>query len=103
VRPDRGLYAGKVVELGPTEDLLEHPLHTYTRALTSAVPVPDPTYEQPEVEIRGGVSKPINPPPICRCDRCPWGDEVCDANDHPALEEVRPGHLVACYHARKHM
>jgi oligopeptide transport system ATP-binding protein len=98
------MYLGKIVELGPTEELLEHPLHPYTRALIAAVPVPDPAYVQPEVEIAGGVSKPVNPRPICRFyDRCPWGDEVCEANDHPPLEELRPGHYVACYHAREHM
>jgi oligopeptide/dipeptide ABC transporter ATP-binding protein len=98
------MYNGKIVELAPTEDLLANPLHPYTRALLAAVPVPDPAYVQPEVEIKGGVSKPVNPPPICRFrERCPWGDEVCDSNDHPPLEELRPGHFVACYHAKEHM
>ena len=96
------MYAGKIVELAPTEDLLENPLHPYAQALLAAVPVPDPEYVQPEVRIKGGVSKPINPPPICRFyERCPRGDEVCEANDHPPLEELRPGHWVACYHARE--
>jgi oligopeptide/dipeptide ABC transporter ATP-binding protein len=98
------MYLGKIVELGPTEDILANPLHPYTRALIAAVPVPDPTYVRPAVEIAGGISKPVNPQPICRFrDRCPWGDHVCDENDHPPLEELRPGHFVACYHARRHM
>jgi oligopeptide/dipeptide ABC transporter ATP-binding protein len=98
------MYLGKIVELGPTEDILANPLHPYTRALIAAVPVPDPTYVQPEVQVVGGVSKPVNPAPICRFrDRCPWGDGVCDAHDHPPLEQLRPGHFVACYHARRHM
>jgi oligopeptide/dipeptide ABC transporter ATP-binding protein len=97
------MYLGKIVEIGPTEELLANPLHPYTRALIAAVPVPDPDYVQPEVEIKGGVSKPVDPPPVCRfIARCPWADAVCEGNPHPPLEELRPGHYVACYHARAH-
>jgi oligopeptide/dipeptide ABC transporter ATP-binding protein len=94
------MYLGKVVELAETEELLQHALHPYTRALLSAVPVPDPTFSRPEVEIKGGVSKPIDPPPQCRFyPRCPLADDYCRDNDHPALEEKESGHLVACYKA----
>jgi oligopeptide/dipeptide ABC transporter ATP-binding protein len=96
------MYLGKIVELAETEELLGNPLHPYTQALLSAVPVPDPSYTRPEPEIKGGVSKAINPDPVCRfIDRCPWADAVCETNDHPPLEDVGGGHFVACYHAGK--
>jgi oligopeptide/dipeptide ABC transporter ATP-binding protein len=93
------MYLGKIVELAETEELLHNPLHPYTRALLSAVPVPDPTFKRPEVDIKGGITKPINPPPECRfIQRCPWAAEVCQENPHPPLEEKgAPGHYVACY------
>ncbi|HFD39040.1 MAG TPA: ABC transporter ATP-binding protein, partial [Anaerolineae bacterium] len=69
------MYLGKIVELAETEELLHHPQHPYTRALLSAVPVPDPTFHREPVVIKGGVSKPINPPPQCRFyPRCPLAD-----------------------------
>jgi oligopeptide/dipeptide ABC transporter ATP-binding protein len=92
------MYLGKIVELAPTEELLNNPQHPYTKALLSAVPVPDPTYTRPEVDIKGSVSKPINPAPVCRfLERCPWAADVCHSNEHPPLEEKAPGHFVACY------
>lgn len=92
------MYLGKIVELAPTEDLLQNPQHPYTKALISAVPVPDPKFDRPEVEILGSVSKPINPPPLCRfIERCPWAAEVCHNNPHPPLEEKARDHYVACY------
>ena len=92
------MYLGKVVELGETEEVLHHPLHPYTKALLSAVPVPDPTFSRSPVEIKGGVSKPINPPPQCRFyPRCPMADDFCRDNDHPPLEDKGAAHLAACY------
>jgi oligopeptide/dipeptide ABC transporter ATP-binding protein len=92
------MYLGKVVELGETEELLHHPQHPYTKALLSAVPVPDPTFTREPVEIKGGVSKPINPPPQCRFyPRCPMADGFCRDNDHPPLEDKGSSHQVACY------
>jgi len=90
---------GKIVELADTEELLSNPLHPYTKALLSAVPVPDPTYHRPEVQIKGGISKGINPIPECRFrPRCPIAqDDICGVNDHPALEEKKPDHFVSCY------
>ncbi|MGD2041296.1 MAG: ABC transporter ATP-binding protein, partial [Anaerolineae bacterium] len=94
------MYLGKIVELAETEELLQHALHPYTTALLSAVPVPDPTFNRAAVEIKGGVSKPINPPPQCRFyPRCPIGDEYCRDHDHPPLEDKGNGHFVACYKA----
>ncbi|MGI9649534.1 MAG: ABC transporter ATP-binding protein [Acidimicrobiia bacterium] len=93
------MYLGKIVELAPTEELLSNPMHPYTKALLSAVPVPDPDYHRPPVEIKGGISKSINPEPRCRFyDRCPMArEDLCGVNDHPPLEEKAPDHWVACY------
>ena len=92
------MYLGKIVEVAETEELLANPLHPYTRALLSAVPVPDPAYRREPVEIRGDVMVPLNPHPRCRFhDRCPIAAEVCFVNPHPPLEDRGGGHLVACY------
>lgn len=92
------MYLGKIVEMGPTEELLQNPQHPYTRALLSAVPVPDPSYVRPPVEIEGGIGKAINPAPECRfLDRCPWAQDVCRTSDHPPLDDKGNGHSVACY------
>jgi peptide/nickel transport system ATP-binding protein len=96
------MYLGKIVELGETEDVLANPRHPYTRALLSAVPVPDPTYKKPEVEIKGGITKAINPPPQCRfIERCPWATNVCHTEDHPPLEDKGGSHFVACHLVEK--
>lgn len=90
------MYLGKIVEMGDTEELLRNPLHPYTRALISAVPVPDPAIKRGRVEIKGSIPEPINPPPICRFfDRCPI--QACADRDHPPLEDKGGGHYVACY------
>ena len=94
------MYLGKIVETGDTEEVLRNPRHPYTRALLSAVPVPDPAYERPPVQIEGGVSIPVDPPARCRFyDRCPLADDFCRDNDHPPLEDKGAGHLAACYKA----
>jgi len=92
------MYLGKIVEIGATEDVLAHPLHPYTRALLSAVPVPDPTLQRELPDIKGSIAKPIDPIPRCRFyDRCPIAAKICEDNDHPPLEEKAPNHLAACY------
>lgn len=92
------MYLGKVVEMGPTEEILANPKHPYSKALLSAVPVPDPSVRRTPVDIKGGISKPINPPPVCRfIERCPWAADVCHSNDHPPLEDKGGKHYVACY------
>jgi len=92
------MYLGKLVELAETEELLHHSQHPYTKALLSAVPVPDPTFTRSAVEIKGGITKPVNPPPQCRFyERCPIADNYCRDNDHPPLEDKGGGHTVACY------
>lgn len=92
------MYLGKIVEMGPTESLLTNPMHPYTRALLSAVPVPDPAYKRPPVEIEGGVARAINPDPECRfIARCPFATDVCRANPHPPLDDRGGEHFVACH------
>ena len=91
------MYLGKIVEMAPTEELLSNPMHPYTRALLSAVPVPDPSYRRPEVEIEGGVARAINPPDECRfIERCPFAVDEC-STAHPSLFDRGNDHLVACY------
>jgi peptide/nickel transport system ATP-binding protein len=92
------MYLGKIVEIGDTEEILANPQHPYTQALLAAVPVPDPGFEKPEVDIKGGITKAINPPPVCRfIERCPWAQEICHSNPHPSLEDKGNGQYVACY------
>ena len=92
------MYLGKIVELAETEELLHNPQHPYTKALLSAVPVPGPSYRRVPVDIQGDLTTPIDPNPRCRFyDRCPIATEDCRMDPHPPLEELSPGHLVACY------
>ena len=92
------MYLGKIVEKAETEELLGNPLHPYTQALISAVPVPDPRLTRETIDIKGGVAQPINPPDRCRFyDRCLQADESCRDSTHPPLEEKGDGHMVACF------
>lgn len=92
------MYLGKIVEMGSTEAVIQNPLHPYTKALISAVPVPDPTVKRATVEIKGGVPRPIDPEPRCRFyNRCPVATDRCRDQDHPLLEEKESDHWVACY------
>ncbi|MDE2937855.1 MAG: ABC transporter ATP-binding protein [Chloroflexota bacterium] len=92
------MYLGKIVEIGETEELLHNPLHPYTRALLSAVPVPDPHFRREPPDIRGDLTAPIDPPDRCRFyDRCPLATLHCRDNPHPPTEEKGPGHWAACY------
>lgn len=92
------MYLGKVVEIGETEQLLANPLHPYTQALLSAVPVPDPALPPPEVRIKGGIGKAVNPPPECRfVDRCPQAEDVCQTTPHPLLEDKGGRRFVSCH------
>ena len=96
------MYLGKIVEIGDTEEILGNPQHPYTRALLSAVPVPDPSFHKPDVQILGGITKAINPPARCRfIDRCPFSQAICETEDHPPLEDKGGGHYVACHLVEK--
>jgi oligopeptide/dipeptide ABC transporter ATP-binding protein len=92
------MYLGKIVERAETEELLSNPLHPYTRALISAVPVPDPEYERTAIEIEGGIAAPIDPGEQCRFyDRCPLRTDRCGLEDAPPLVDRGGGHYVACF------
>ena len=92
------MYLGKIVEVAETEELLANPLHPYTRALLSAVPVPEPGFQREPVNIIGDISIPVDPEPRCRFhDRCPIAGGECRINPHPPLEDRGGGHFVACY------
>jgi oligopeptide/dipeptide ABC transporter ATP-binding protein len=92
------MYLGKIVEQAESEELLAHPQHPYTRALLSAVPIPDPRFSRQAIEISGDVSRPIDPAPCCRFyERCPVREERCGTSEHPSLEDKGGGHRVACH------
>ena len=92
------MYLGKIVEVAESEELLANPLHPYTRALLSSVPVPVPGFRREPVDIIGDLSAPLDPAPRCRFhDRCPIAGDECHATPHPPLEDRGGGHLVACY------
>lgn len=90
------MYLGSVVEKAPVQELFDHPLHPYTKALLSAIPVPEIHETRKEYTIQGEVVSPIDLPDECRFyKRCPMACEGCK-NGIPPLVEVRPGHFVAC-------
>lgn len=91
------MYLGRIVELAPTKELFIRPSHPYTEALLSAVPVPDPKYQRKQIVLGGDVPSPINRPSGCHFHtRCPYAQERCKVEE-PRLEEVTPGHSVACH------
>ncbi len=93
------MYLGKMVEYAPVQEIFDHPMHPYTKALLSAVPVPEyRETRKKRIILKGEISSPIDLPDECRfCKRCPEADESCRRSE-PEMREVRPGHFAACRH-----
>ncbi|MBS4211550.1 MULTISPECIES: ABC transporter ATP-binding protein [Neobacillus] len=93
------MYLGKVVEIAEKKALFDSPLHPYTKALLSSIPVPDPELKRERVILKGDVPSPINPPSGCRFHtRCPFATEKCN-NEEPALRKLGENHFVSCHYA----
>lgn len=91
------MYLGKMVELAAREEFFRNPLHPYTKALMSAIPIPDPTLKRERIILQGDVPSPLNPPKGCRFHpRCPIAVEQCK-HDEPVFREAQPDHWVACW------
>ncbi|MGN0482656.1 MAG: ABC transporter ATP-binding protein [Lachnospiraceae bacterium] len=96
-------YLGHLMELAPSEELCEHPLHPYTQMLLSAVPIADPdeSAKRKRVKLQGEIPSPMNPPSGCPFRaRCPYAAKSCEEK-FPQLEERSEGHFVACFHGKQ--
>ncbi|MGG1400015.1 dipeptide ABC transporter ATP-binding protein [Bacillus salipaludis] len=95
------MYLGKVVEIAEKKDLFDSPLHPYTNALLSAIPVPNPVIKKERILLKGDVPSPINPPTGCRFHtRCPLATSKCKTEE-PALREMKKNHYVSCHFAEE--
>jgi len=91
------MYLGKMVELADRDELFRNPLHPYTKALMSAIPIPNPRLKRERIILKGDVPSPLNPPKGCRFHpRCPIAVAQC-AVEEPQFIEKTPGHSVACW------
>ena len=90
------MYLGQMVESAPAKALFKNPMHPYTKALLSAIPVPDPDFKMERIPLKGELTSTINPEPGCRfAKRCPYATEGCTSNEM-TLKEMEPGHFVSC-------
>jgi len=98
------MYLGVIVEVSPSAELYENPLHPYTISLLSAIPIPDPEVERERkpILLAGDLPSPANPPSACRFHtRCPYVQDTLCRDEVPSLRELEPGHLVACHWAEQ--
>jgi oligopeptide transport system ATP-binding protein len=92
------MYLGRIVEIAAARDLYDRPLHPYTEALLSAVPIPDPTAKRQRIRLEGDVPNPIHPPPGCHFHtRCPIRELPLCSTEKPPLRQTSDGHWVACH------
>lgn len=92
------LYLGSMVEMANRDDLYVNPLHPYTKALLSSVPIPDPTIRRQRIILKGDIPNPANPPSGCKFHtRCPFATDICKV-EIPAYREIEANHFVACHH-----
>jgi len=95
------MYLGEIVETAPSDDLFGRPLHPYTQALLSAVPVPDPTHQRSRIVLEGDVPTPINPPSGCHFHpRCSFAEDIC-RRDPPGVTDAGSGHTFRCHVAAR--
>lgn len=95
------MYLGKVVEIADKKDLFDSPLHPYTKALLSSIPVPNPELKRERILLKGDVPSPINPPTGCRFHtRCPFATDKCKTEE-PILRELAVNHFVSCHFAEE--
>ena len=95
------MYLGTMVETAETDELYAHPMHPYTQALLSAIPIPDPKVPMNRITMKGEITSPINPEKGCRfAKRCPYATDACRQQDM-VLTEQEPGHFVTCLRVQR--
>ena len=95
------MYLGEFMEKAPSQELYAHPCHPYTKALLSAIPIPSIHHQKKRIILKGELTSPIDPKPGCRfCKRCNYAERICSELS-PILDEIEPGHFVACHLAKQ--